>query len=223
MVPMLRMLAVGVCGLAAACNTTASQAPADFFADKALQAPAKDAVTVCHGFGCRYKSRMPVAEADLATMRAGLAEAHDAAAERAAISRAVVLLETRAGERYGTTADLPAGTHNELIGDPTQQDCVDESATTTGYLALMQNNGLLKFHEVRYPAARGIFIDGRYQHYTAVIRETDGGAEWTVDTWFRKNAQPPVVMPLPDWLLDWSPSRDKLLPEDEPVATAEAG
>jgi len=223
MAPVHGLFAIGLAGLVAACNTTAQMAPADFFADESLEAPVKNAVTVCHGFGCRYKSRMPVAAADLKTLKASFAKAKDAREEREAISKATVLLETRAGQLYGTSADLPGGTHNELIGDPTQQDCVDESSTTTGYLTLLEDNGFLKFHQVRYPAARGIFIDGRYQHYTAVIRETAGdGTEWTVDTWFRKNAQPPVIMPLKDWLLDWTPSREKQLPEEGPVATAAA-
>ena len=79
------------------------------------------------------------------------------------------------------------------------QDCVDEAANSTSYLLLLEQNGLLRHHRTAPPDIRGFFLDGRYQHYAAVIQDQSTGAPWVVDSWVRDNGQPPVMAPLSQW------------------------
>jgi hypothetical protein len=44
-----------------------------------------------------------------------------------------------------------AGMQWTASGDPTQEDCVDESTDTTSYLMVLQYNGLLRYHTVEGP------------------------------------------------------------------------
>jgi hypothetical protein len=64
---------------------------------------------------------------------------------------------------------------------------------------LLEKRGLLKYHGVEAPSARGFFIDGRYPHATAVLTESGTGEKWAIDSWPRANAEPPVVQPLRVW------------------------
>jgi hypothetical protein len=59
--------------------------------------------------------------------------------------------------------------------------------------------GYLKHHEVLEPTARGFFLDGRYPHATAVLRENISGEKWAIDSWPRANAEPPVIQLLSVW------------------------
>lgn len=205
--------AVILAGLLGACQATAPEPPGAFLAEHKLPPPTETSVTVCHGYNCRYRSAVEISAADLKQIGAMFAAAPGTpAGERQAASEAVGWMERKVGALVGT-ADNPGGSlDNDSIGDPSRQDCVDEAATTTGYLMMFAANGLLAHHDVARPRVRGIFIDGRWQHFTAVLRETESGSEWAVDSWFRPNGQPAVVMTLDDWLLDYSGTEAKQLP-----------
>ena len=214
--------AIALAMAAAACvsgkplNTTGWTGTEDYFVEYRLAPPDLNATTVCHGYNCRYKTRITFSDGDIDTLRAAFAaNGATAAAEREEMSQAVAFLETITGAVIGTADDPGAVLENEHIGDPTRQDCVDEAATTTGYLVLLANNGMLRHHTVSEPAQRGWLIDGRWQHYTAVVEESATGERYVVDSWFRDNGQPAVVMSLSDWLFDWTPSSTKRLPEEE--------
>lgn len=54
-----------------------------------------------------------------------------------------------------------------------QMDCVDESINTEQFLRFLECNKFTRFHIVLKRASHGIFIDGRYLHWTAVILDKD--------------------------------------------------
>ncbi|MBF0255765.1 MAG: hypothetical protein HQL47_04755, partial [Gammaproteobacteria bacterium] len=123
----------------------------------------------------------------------------NAAKEREKIAPAIGLLEGIIGKTTGTSADQP---RNQATGDPGQLDCVAESRNTQAYLKALQARGWLRFHRVVERVKRApLFID---THWTAVIEEKStakGKSErFAVDSWFRANGEPAVVMPLADWL-----------------------
>jgi len=186
----------------AGCVNLGWSEPADFYAYAGAKMPAGRTVTVCHAYFCQQQSSVTFTEAEIERLRLVFAPVQDAATERAAAADAVGLIERLVGERVGTAGDkgllYPPGS-----GDPGQQDCVDEAANTTSYLLLMKNEGLIRFHSVEEPALRGMFIDGRWQHYTAVLEENATGDAYAVDSWPRDNGNPAIVMPLRDWYLEW--------------------
>jgi hypothetical protein len=117
------------------------------------------------------------------------------AGEREAIRRAVARLETLTGETTGTWRDR--GRNDLLHGRAGQLDCIAESRNTTTYLRLLERAGLLHWHSVEDRALRRRWLVS--DHWTAVIREREGGRRFAVDSWYRDNGEPPCIQPLADW------------------------
>jgi len=183
--------------LATAC--TRLPAPEDYLKQKAVTPPRLEAFTVCHGYDCTFRSEIGLSDEEWAAIRAEFRPAPaDGLAERGAIAAAIALFETAVGKRIGTSADTP-GLAYIAAGDSSQQDCIDESTNTTVYLALLTHAGLMRRHRVAEVASRGVFLDLRWYHQTAVIREIETGTEWAVDSWFEPNGVAPVVTTLHDW------------------------
>lgn len=193
----------------------------------ALAAPAT--VEVCYNWSCASEAPVAVDDARLAAIKALLARAEDAPAERAALAEAVGALYRIAGEA------IPVG--NDRAGNWADQDvdgrmdCIDHSTTTTRFLRLIEARGWLRFHRVLQPARRTRFLIG--QHFSAVVEEVapvaqapaarpvaqlvseaaqpgpvvrmaaaaaDAPARYVIDSWFVDNGKPAVVLPLADWL-----------------------
>lgn len=120
--------------------------------------------------------------------------AENASDERRQIRRAVALLETEVGAITGTWRDLAENV--EGAGLPGQLDCISESRNTTTYLALMQGDGLLRWHRVQAREVRTRFI---FSHWSAVIEQQPDGQRYAVDSWYLDNGEPPDILPLADW------------------------
>ena len=130
-----------------------------------------------------------------------------AEAERASIALAIGVLEDMVGTKVGTAADR-AGTFNNSHYLH-QQDCNDEAINTTTYLRLMQQSGLLQFHDILDTRTRKFFFTG-WPHTAAVIRERANQAEYAVDSWFYDNGAPATIVPMAVW-------KDGYIPTDSPL------
>lgn len=161
------------------------------------------AIAVCHGYGCGLRDLVSLDAGDQRALRALFEPpAADAATERAAVARAVALVEQATGRALGTSADKPRTPMS--LGDGTQLDCVDESINTSSTLHLLYREGLLAWHVPAHPAQRFAFL--RFGvHYTAVLTEPDNGRNWAVDAWFHANGVPAEVVELERWRQGWRP------------------
>lgn len=160
---------------------------------------------LCHGYSCTYKSPAGFTKTEWEKVRGifGKGGAKDATSERSKIGQAIAMMEGFSGAKTGTSGDLPmAGAFKE---NNYQMDCIDETINTTHYVGFLQQDGLLKFHEIADPTHRGYFIDGRWPHNTAVIREKDSGMLFVVDSFYRGNGEEPYILPRQDWLAGWKP------------------
>ncbi len=190
----------------AGCVAQSNGEPRMWFATHGATPPTATRVVVCHGFGCHYRDPVGLSQADLRTVRRLLAPgAASPEAERKAIARFVAHMEKRVAADVGSGGDV-GGLDLWNAGKRGQMDCIDEAANATSYLLMAEKRGYLVHHRVSKPVARGFFLDGRYPHATAVIRETDTGRAWAVDSWREANGAPPVVMPLEAWFAE-SPAR----------------
>lgn len=124
--------------------------------------------------------------------------------ERAAVADAVARLEQIAGEQHPTCWDLGRNTVNEQHAEG-RLDCKDESINTTVYLLLLQQEGLLRHHDVMTRLVRRPYVFR--VHYTAQLRERPSGQRYVVDSWFRDNGEPPYVQLAEAW------ERDEPLPD----------
>ena len=163
--------------------------------------PTAQRMTVCYGFVCRRREILDFTPGDrnalTQIMAAGRASA---AAERAAVQKAVVWFDRRMGSILGTDrrvarADFRAG------DDKHNFDCWDTTRNAASLLLVMQEWGLLRHHKVSDPRYRGNILVGQLPHNTAVIKETAaGGKSWVVDMWTTAFGQVPDVMTLDKWL-----------------------
>lgn len=170
--------------------------------------PALQAFEICQGGGCVQSDMLSLTAAEwdnvvqLFTPPPASAEA-----ERESIAKAIGVLEDMVGTKIGTAADR-AGTFNNS-DYLHQQDCNDEAINSTTYMRLMQQAGLIRFHEILDTRTRKFFLTG-WPHSTAAIREQATKAEYAVDSWFYDNGNPATVLPMATW-------KDGYIPTDSPI------
>ncbi len=185
------------------CESMNWRSPDDYFSHMKVKAPVGTRVSVCHGYSCKYRTAVNFTAEDLSAIKAELQKGGDSAAgERKGVASAIALVERIVGKVAGTDKDL-GQLQLKLAGRRGQQDCVDEATNTTSYLVMMKQNGLLKYHSVKQPSGRGFFLDGRWQHFSAVLEDETSGVSWVVDSWPRDNGKPPVILPLKKWMKDY--------------------
>ncbi len=137
-----------------------------------LVARGAESVDVCFNYGCSGAAPVRFSDAQLAEIRALLADAPDAAAERDAVAAAVGRMYRFAGRQSPIAADRGG---NYLDGGSNgRMDCIDHSTTTGRFLALLESRGWLRFHRVAERARRVRLI---FQHFSAVIEETEPAPE----------------------------------------------
>jgi hypothetical protein len=158
-------------------------------------APAQ--IEVCHGYGCKYRSRVALGASDAGRFASILAAGRKSPqAERAAMRRAVADFEQRSFAAIGIR-DQPKSRFG-ASGIRGQMDCIDESTNTRAFLRYLAERNLLRYHTVARNASRGLLIDGRYFHSTAVITD-QSGVKWAVDSWYAPMGGAPDILPLDEW------------------------
>jgi hypothetical protein len=168
-----------------------------------LRQPEVSGFEVCASSGCRTISALGYTQAEWQSIRElfepAATSAHE---ERERIQVAIAAVEQIIGLKNNTSGDAPR--NQRELGSGPQLDCIAEAANTTVALLLFEKEGLLRFHRVGYPQHRG-FFQLRLPHNTASIHEIDNEAHYTVDSWFFKNGEPPVCVPVQIWRAGYDP------------------
>lgn len=208
----LTVLALAAGALLGGCTYVRPGPPESFLAEWKSEPPRNNTVTVCSAYGCQKRTRFTFSHADIRTIDALMQKTkrsdtpHE---ERRAIAYAIGWMETRVGDAIGTSANRP-GMDYSGSGDPTQQDCVDEAVTTTGYLLLLQSKGFFKHHTVVNAMSKGNLLRGAMEgslvrywpHWTAVIEEKETGQRYAVDSWIHENGENPAVVKVEEWYIE---------------------
>lgn len=169
------------------------------YGDLSMSPPTASSITICHGFGCKYRAELGLTGADHATLARLLAAGKGSAVnERKAVAAAGAWFDRRIAPVAGTKGHV-ARANRDYMFDKGQFDCIDTSRNTTSLLLVLQELGLLRHHSVAAPAARGLMIDFRPLHATAVLVENNSGTKWSVDAWTRAYGQAPEIMTLERW------------------------
>jgi hypothetical protein len=201
-----RLIALAVPLLLGACTHEGFGTAQRHYATFGVPEPVGSTVTVCHAYGCQKQTRFRFTDTDLAALSAIMAKwrtkADTADDERRGVAYAIGWIETRVGNVIGTKDDRP-GMDFAASGDPTQQDCVDESTNTTSYLTVLANAGLLRHHKVGVPFAKENYLRGiaGWTHWTAILTENQGGQRWAVDSWIYANGENPAVVKAEEWYI----------------------
>lgn len=159
----------------------------------------------CHRQGCTEHTTVRLAAEEVQSIfKAFGPPAAIAKQERAAIARAISRFEQIVGPRTGTDRDL-GGTFPGAFRAG-QMDCIDESTNTTTYLHLLDQAGMLRWHDIQNPSTRFPIPRGWWPHTTAVILERATGTKYVVDSWFDDNGYPPHIVELSIWKRGWKPA-----------------
>ncbi|MGB0719619.1 MAG: hypothetical protein ACPGRX_04045 [Bdellovibrionales bacterium] len=177
----------------------------DYLASKKLIVPDSHEFQTCRAYGCRFIDTIHLSKSEWnAINKSFKPKPKSAASERKAIKTAIARFETITGEQTGASNDR-GGTFATTGHD--QLDCVDESTNTATYLRLLQQRGLLRFHDIAAPTSRIGFL--RWPHQTAVIIDLETNESFAVDSWFYDNGKPPEIVPLKQWKTGWKPPKDE--------------
>src|ERR1700761_3630908 len=193
-------LAVVACFASAAAASELSAPQAELYSKVSIYPPSASAMTVCYGFVCRRREMLNFSPADRAALTHILAAGHgSAAAERAAVQKAVIWFDRRMGPVIGTNKRV-ANADVRALDDKHNYDCWDTTRNTTSLLLVLQQWGLFKFHVVGDPHYRGNPLVMQLPHNTAVLVDRATRVEWVVDMWPRGYGEPPDVMTLAQWV-----------------------
>jgi hypothetical protein len=198
----LRLGCLAICALFAilqpVCAAALDPAVARMLESLSLPVPDPPKVIVCHGFGCIYRTSIGIGARDRAQLQSLMAGSSSPAAERKGIASAYAWFERRVAPEAGTAKAI-ARTTPGYSRDRSQFDCFDKTHNATALLALLAHFGLMRHHVIDVPESRGLLIDMRPHHTTAVIREKVSGKRWSVDGWTHKNGERPDIFPMEYW------------------------
>jgi len=172
---------------------------ASLYTELSLPLPTTGLIIACHGFGCEYRTEIRLTGADRTRLGAIMAIGRAApVAERRAVAAAVSWFDRRVGPDAGTTHRVVrAGAHESR--DRGQMDCIDISANNTSLFLVLDQLHLLYHHRVEPPVSRGIILDMRLPHTTAVLEEIKSGQDWAIDNWTHPYGELPDILPLEQW------------------------
>ena len=171
-----------------------------------VAAQADEQVLVCFNYGCAEMAPVRFREPELQAVRDLLDDAIGPAHERELLGVAIGWLLGLAGQQTPIAADRGGNYADAEVNG--RMDCIDHSTTTTRLLRMLERRGWLRWHRVLEPEVRHrvLFL----QHWSAVIEEEpriplrdedpETRLRYAVDSWFRDNGQPALVLPLESWL-----------------------
>jgi hypothetical protein len=198
------VLAVGstLGGSVVAASAQLSEPQAALYSTVSIFPPNASRMTVCYGFVCRRREILEFTAADRAALTKILGGGRaSAAAERAAVQKAVIWFDRRMGPVIGTDKRV-AKADFRYFDAPHNYDCWDTTRNTTSLLLVLQEWGLLRHHVVGDPHYRGNALVLQTPHNTAVLVDRATKIEWAVDLWPRGYLQPPDIMPITRWVTE---------------------
>jgi hypothetical protein len=151
----------------------------------------------CYGYGCRTRATFNItqemSDRFASIMNEGKASAE---AERQAIRNAIAYYEDLSAARIGARDEpkSPVAASGKLG----QMDCIDEATNSKHVMLYLQARGLFAYHQVQPNTSRGLLLDGRYPHWTALIKDSNG-KKWAVDSWYEPAGGKPDIVPLDYW------------------------
>ncbi len=175
------------------------------------RAPEPGALIYCTNYGCETQHLFSLSDRQWERIKAHFFDAgRSAEEERRAIAEAAADYELAVMAQTGTGPDV-GGT---LIGygQPDQTDCIDETANMVQFLELLQHQGLLLHHRVASPVMKDPVVEGWF-HFSATVAEIEGGAVWSVDSWYFDSGHPAIVLPVEVWRGDLEPLVACMVPE----------
>jgi len=205
---MRRVLVLAVSAMAlASCVFTPQPNARRYLEQYDIINPHLSSFTICYGYGCRQSARVQLSAVQWGCVRDVFSpRPSDAAGERACIALAIGVMESIVGPLAGTDADIGESLQGAFRKN--QMDCEDEAVNTCTYLVMMQEDGLITYHDIYKPTMRGFMVMG-WPHVATVLKDKETGERFVVDSWFEDNGHPAYVVPYKQWKSGWRPTHDR--------------
>ncbi len=182
------------------CTTSSGGNARGFLISRSLPPPAVKSVTYCSDHGCQKKTRISLAGKNWSRIRAKFRRRHSPASERRAIASAMAIYERIGGKASGSQNDRPRTGFDNV----NQLDCIDEAANMTSLMVMLDRAGLLRHNKPVAPSSRPVSDGNRWPHFAGTVREKKSGRLFVIDSWFRSNGKPAVIVPYKKWKTGWS-------------------
>ena len=191
---------IALLAAAPACAVELTPGINELYTSVSIYPPTASSMTICYGFVCKRRYELGFTSADRAALTRIMAGGRaNAAAERAAVQKAVVWFDRRVGPVIGTDKRV-ANADFRYFDDKHNFDCWDTTRNVTSLLLVMQEWGLFKHHTVGDPKYRGNALVLQTPHNTPVLVDRATREQWVVDMWTRGYAQAPDVMTVGKWV-----------------------
>ncbi len=182
------------------CVSSSGGNPGAFLLARGLSHPTPKAATYCSNHGCQKRTRISLSGKTWARIAAKFKRRHSGASERRAIASAMAIYERAGGKASGTSGDRA----RTQFDSANQLDCIDEAANMTSLLVMLKSAGLLRHNIPVAPSSRSVSNGNRWPHYAGTVKDKRTGKLYVIDSWFRSNAKPAVVVPYKKWKTGWS-------------------
>jgi hypothetical protein len=187
--------------------TTPQQGVRRYLAEYNIIDPTPSNFKICYSYNCGKSAQVELNAEEWERVRTVFAPLpSDGATERACIAHAIGVLESIVGPLTGTAGDI--GESFQGVFRANQMDCADEAVNTLTYLTMMKNDGLITYHDIFTPTARGLVVMG-WPHVASVVVDKQTKEKFVVDSWFGDNGHPAYVVPYRKWKSGWRPKHDK--------------
>ncbi len=156
-------------------------------------------IVVCYNWGCQSQQVVSFSDLWLRKALQPLRQAKTPEAERAAVAEVVHRFYLKAAEQAPIANDEAGNVEDEGVNG--RMDCIDHSSTTKNILTYLQQQKLLRWHQIGPYAHRTVLV---LSHYSATLIETaaDGAEEermYTVDPWDVDRTVLPPVQTVREW------------------------
>jgi hypothetical protein len=204
---MCRIVSLAIAILAITACATPQEGVRRYLDQHDIVDPRPDDFKICYAHGCQQSAQVQLNVEQWERVRIVFSpRPSDGATERACIARAIGVLESMVGPLTGTDGDVGGSFQGAFRNN--QMDCEDEAVNTLVYLTMLEQDGLITYHDIYRPTSRGFVVMG-WPHTAAVVMDKQTGEKFVVDSWFGDNGHPAYVVPLKEWKLGWRPKHDK--------------
>jgi hypothetical protein len=200
-------LAIAVLVLTACTTTTPQEGVRRYLAQYDMVDPHPHDFKICYAHSCQQITQVRLnAEQWECIHNIFVPRPQDGATERGRIALAIGELESMVGPLTGTEGDIGGSFQGAFRNH--QMDCEDEAVNTLIYLTMMEQDGLIAYHDIYRPTSRGFVIMG-WPHTATVLVDKETKEKFAIDSWFGDNGHPAYVVPLKKWKWGWRPKDDE--------------
>ena len=203
---MCRLVALAIAAMVLTACATPQEGVSRYLTHYDIIDPRPDDFKICYAHGCQQSAQVHLSAEQWERIRIVFSpRPSDGATERTRIALAIGELESMVGPPTGTDGDVGGSFQGAFRNN--QMDCEDEAVNTLVYLTMMEQDGLITYHDIYRPTARGFVVMG-WPHVATMLVDKQTKEKFVLDSWFGDNGHPAYVVPLKEWKLGWRPKHD---------------